>query len=139
MEKNSDERLMKQSQTNRRDLRNFGLTMAIALLIAPGLFCWLFSRAYPWNITLPAALILTAAALLNPGLLRTLHVAWMAFAKALGWVNSRIVLAVFYYLCFSPIAWIVRTRTTPLDLKKNEGESYFIRSLPSKSDMRKTY
>jgi hypothetical protein len=40
--------------------------------------------------------------------LKLLYRYWMIFAKALGWVNSRIILTVFYFVIFSPLSLIMR-------------------------------
>ena len=33
---------------------------------------------------------------------------WMAFAHALGWVNTRILLIVFFFLVITPVAVVLR-------------------------------
>lgn len=33
---------------------------------------------------------------------------WMAFARALGWLNTRILLVLFFYLIITPVAVLAR-------------------------------
>lgn len=52
---------------------------------------------------------------------------WFGLAKILGFVNSRIILTVVYFLILVPMAILSRLlgRIT-VQLKKREGESYFV-------------
>ena len=36
-----------------------------------------------------------------------LYRGWMAFAKALGFVNTRILLGLFFYLCMTPLGFLL--------------------------------
>jgi len=40
--------------------------------------------------------------------LRPIHAAWMRFAHALAWVNTRILLGLFFYLVMTPLGVIMR-------------------------------
>lgn len=40
--------------------------------------------------------------------LKTLYSYWMKFAHALGWVNTRIILSIVYFLIFTPLSIIFR-------------------------------
>ena len=54
------------------------------------------------------ALFLVGAA--APAVLLALRGAWMKGAGAIGWVNSRIILSLFFFLLVTPIALIRRIR-----------------------------
>jgi len=64
-------------------------------------------RLHLWPLALSFVLITLAFA--APELLKPVQKAWMAFGHALGWVNSRIILTVVFYLIFFPIALWRRT------------------------------
>lgn len=54
--------------------------------------------------------------------------AWMFIGEKLGWVNSRIILSVIFFLLLTPLAFFYRmTKKNHLQLKRIEnGGSYFI-------------
>jgi hypothetical protein len=43
-----------------------------------------------------------------PAAARAFHVAWMRLAHALGWINSRILLALIFYLVITPMGLVQR-------------------------------
>jgi saxitoxin biosynthesis operon SxtJ-like protein len=43
-----------------------------------------------------------------PRAIRPVFVGWMTLAYPIGWVVSRMVLGVVFYLLFTPVAWIFR-------------------------------
>jgi small-conductance mechanosensitive channel len=88
-------------------LRSFGLLVGgVFTLIA----LWpLVIRQEPiriWAITLGCLLIL--AGLLTPLWLRPLFKGWMKIGHVLGFINTRIILGIGYFLVFTPIGLIRR-------------------------------
>lgn len=61
-----------------------------------------------WVWAAGAALFFFATALVGYPVLKPVYIAWMAFAFVLGWVNTRILLGLFYYLVLTPIGLILR-------------------------------
>jgi hypothetical protein len=52
---------------------------------------------------------------------------WLALGQGLGWINSRIILTVIWYLFLTPIAFLYKLRgKDPLQLKKGESGSHFV-------------
>ncbi len=104
---------------DRRDLRTFGLTFAA---VVAGLFgCllpWFWSSgedafrlldprtwpAWPWLL----ASIVGAWALLWPATLHWLHRPWMKFAELAGWLNTRIILVILFYVLIVPMGLLMR-------------------------------
>lgn len=68
---------------------------------------------------------------------------WMAFASALGYVNSRVLLSLVYYLFVSPIGAVARLLGhDPLDRRRPRQASYWIaRPKPrqSRQDFEKSF
>ena len=91
-----------------RELRHFGWLMAGFLIVIFGVLGpWAFSRPipnWPWWTALPFILLAT----LVPVALRPIHRAWMALAHILGWINSRVLLSVFFYLVIFPTGLVRR-------------------------------
>ena len=59
-----------------------------------------------WAIV--AAVLLILPALAYPGILAPVHGVWMRVGHALGWINTRIILAISFYLIFLPWGLIMR-------------------------------
>jgi hypothetical protein len=91
----------------RRQLRSFGFLVG-------GVFAVL--GAWPavvhgqpplfWALAIAALLVLPAA--VYPPLLAHPYRAWMAVGRVVGWINTRIILAVFFYLVLTPVGLVLR-------------------------------
>jgi hypothetical protein len=57
-------------------------------------------------IALSAALVL--AGLLAPRALRPLHRAWMRLGAALGWLNTRVILTLVFFLVVTPTGLVMK-------------------------------
>lgn len=78
---------------------------------------------------------LIAAGLIIPAAARAFHIVWMRLAHALGWVNSRILLALLFYLVMTPMGLMQRLAGRDALRRRGAGsESYWIpRSAPKQS------
>lgn len=84
-----------------------------------------------WIFTLPVlgkiAVVIGVVSIFIPSAAKGIEWLWFRFALALGWVNSRILLSIIYFVFLMPIAWLSRMFTRdPLSLKKEERKSLFI-------------
>lgn len=109
---------MKKLNMSKKDLRKFGLTTGIVIALLFGFFFpWVLDKAYPaspWIIS--AVLILWA--LIAPSTLGPIYKVWMKIGHALGWVNSRIILGIMFYLIITPVGVFMRLiGKNPLKLK----------------------
>ena len=102
-----------------------------ALLVAAALLAIAAWNLYRGRVTvvaifggLGAALLLVG--LFVPPLARRFHVAWMRFAVALGYVNSRVLLTLLFYGLFAPYGFVSRLfKRDPLNRRAPKGESYW--------------
>lgn len=63
--------------------------------------------------------------------LKVMYKAWMKFAHALGWVNTRIILSLVYFLIFTPIAVLFKVIGKELlDRRFETVGSYWIKREP---------
>jgi hypothetical protein len=96
------------------------------LVIVTGLlaFAWIFNIPVLGKI----ALAIGAISIFIPPAAKAIEWAWLKLALALGWVNSRILLSIIYFLFLMPIAWVSRLFTKdPLALKKkNDRTTLFV-------------
>lgn len=83
-------------------LRNFAfITGSVVVAIFGLMFPWLFDSrlpAWPWMI----AALLFILAFIRPKLLFPIYTVWMKIGLILGWINSRIILGVIFYLLILP-------------------------------------
>ncbi|UCE24589.1 MAG: hypothetical protein JSU74_00635 [Candidatus Zixiibacteriota bacterium] len=97
---------MKRIESGKKELRSFGIVMAVALAIIGGILLWNESRYYVHIFGIGAAFLVLGLAV--PILLWPIHKVWMSLAIVLGWVMTRLILAVLFYLVFTPIGLVAR-------------------------------
>jgi hypothetical protein len=121
------------SVTNTREARvTDAQARKTALLVAGVLLLIAAWNLYRGRMTVVVILGSVGAALLIVGLLlppvaRGFHTAWMRFASALGYLNSRVLLTLMYYLMFTPYGFVMRLAgRDPLRRRGKWGESYWI-------------
>jgi len=131
----------KNLETTPRKLREFGLLVGAVLCLFGGLFLWRGREAYVYFFYLGIPLV--SLGILWPVSLRGLYQAWMGLALVLGWVVSRVLLTLLFYLTVTPIGILCRIRGKDfLDLKFKEGkDSYWIlrKNISAKEDCEKQY
>jgi hypothetical protein len=89
---------------DRRQLRQFGLVMAGGLIVIFGLLIpWLWGRSFPlWPWI--AGAIFAATGLAFPVVLAPVFHVWMKIGHGLGWINTRIILGLVFFVIFMPVA-----------------------------------
>ncbi len=106
------------------------------LVIVVGFCAISYFVAYKWpeqvklsEWLLKGALIVGIVSLISSTVAKWIEWAWLKLALGLGWINSRIILSVIYFLFLLPIAWVSRLFTKdPLNLKaKNASTLYATR------------
>ena len=128
-------------EVSAKKLRNFGLvTGGIFLAIA----VWIFFRKHveiPAYCLGGAALLLMAAGGFAPLVLGGIYRVWMGLAFAMGWIVSRVVLTILFYLVLMPIGWIARLAGEDfLDIRRpKEKNSCWVRRSDAKSDLEKMF
>ena len=90
-----------------RQLRSFGFTVG-AVLLGIGLWPAMWSGLHPRSWALAAGSLLVFAGLLSPRMLTPVHRGWMALGHVMGWINTRLILALFFYGILTPMALLAR-------------------------------
>lgn len=112
-----------------RDLRNFGWTFAGVALVFGLLLLWRGRPSAPWF--LGASAVFLALGAVAPGLLRPAFGPWMKFAEFLGYVNTRILLGVFFFIGMTPIGLVMRLAgKDPMQRTFRKSGSYWTPSAP---------
>ena len=93
---------------NRKQLREFGLVFATGLVVMFGLLLpWLAGRPWPLWPWVAAAVFVTLA-LAFPPALGPLNALWLKIGHVLGWINTRIILGVVFFVIFLPASLVMR-------------------------------
>ena len=93
---------MVNSEIEIKQLRTFGLLVGgIFGLIS--LLPILFRGEDPRLWAVGLAVLLVIPALVLPKCLKPIYQAWMVFGRALGWINTRVILSMIFYGLFAPI------------------------------------
>jgi hypothetical protein len=90
----------------RRKLRNFGLTVGIAFGVLGALLFWREKAHYVYFAVISAAFL--ALGLLVPMALKPVERVWMTAANAMGWVMTRVILTILFFVVFTPIGLVAR-------------------------------
>lgn len=113
-------------KSSRKELRQFGLTLAAMFCLIGGWLWWKESQWCVYPFIAAAALLLPA--LLFPGLLKPLHRFWMTLGLCMGWVVTGVLMVVLFYAVVTPIGLLMRLRGRD-PLKRNfdrNADSYWI-------------
>jgi hypothetical protein len=108
-----------------REARKTALIVA-GVLLAAAAFAWYRGRETTMAITGGIALLLLLIGFFVPAAAIHFHRLWYRFAFALGWVNSRILLTIIYFLIFVPYGLLSRLfGRDPLAIRGERRESYW--------------
>lgn len=97
-------------------------------MVGFSLIAFLTKTRYPTlsQILSHIALWVGVASILFPFAAKWIEWAWLKLALGLGWVNSRILLTVIYFVFLLPIAWLSRLFTKdPLQLQRKKYSSLY--------------
>ena len=89
-----------------KKLRDFGILFSAVCGLASAWGAWHGSAAWPWWLGL--GVFFLAAGLLYGVILKPLYIAWMTFAFILGWINTRVILGLFFYCAMTPLGLVLR-------------------------------
>ena len=100
-----------------KEERNFGRVVGVVLIAATALQRW---RGRPTVAAVAAAIGLTllVAGTFAPAMLVLPNRWWRRLGHALGWVNTRVLLSLFFFLILTPVGVIMRLLgKDPLDMR----------------------
>ena len=92
---------IKNIKSEKSDLRNFGITVSIILLIISGFLFWKEKESY--QIFSGIGIILSLIAIAIPSVLKPVYWMWMIFGIILGWFMTRVILSLLFYVVFTSI------------------------------------
>lgn len=121
-----------------RALRQFGWTVGPVLAGGAALWAWRHDWAWgPMSTGIAAVgLALIVVASVAPHALRAVHRGWMTLAFAMGFVMTRVILSLAFFLVFVPIGLVLRLVGKDLLSRRldPDAESYWLRRDDGRAD-----
>lgn len=90
-----------------KDLKEFGYGLSVIFVIL-GLLNLVKGHRNMFDLFFGLAAFVATVSLAAPELLRRLYKGFIPVAHALGWINTRIILILVYYLVLTPIGLLMR-------------------------------
>jgi len=107
---------MEELNLDNNNLKKFGITMGVAFLVIT-LIILIRHKHNVVPISIISAIFFILA-FVTPILLKPIYIFWMKLAFVLGWINTRLILFILFYLIFTPIGLAIRLlRVDLLDRK----------------------
>ena len=125
---------------SKNQLRNFGIFIGFSFPIILGYFIPLISGHgfRLWSLWIGITSLIVG--LIKPRLLYFPYNFWMLLGHYLGWINSRLILGIVYFLVLIPIAFIMKIfKYDPLNVKLNNSHSYKENKVEYKTDLTKIF
>ena len=97
---------IKNIKSEKSDLRKFGITIGLILLIIAGFLFWKEKESFQILLTFGVTLCILGIAI--PFILKPIYWVWMIFATILGWIMTRVILSSLFYIILTPIGLILR-------------------------------
>lgn len=96
---------LKNIKSGRKDLRNFGLVIGFFLVILGLIALW----RGRFNIYLfGIGIFFVLLGLIFPNILKPFQKVWMAMALVLGWIMTRVILIVAFYVIFGIVGLLAK-------------------------------
>jgi Saxitoxin biosynthesis operon protein SxtJ len=123
--------------TSDKKVRNFGFLFSIVAIALAAFRYYRGGNSWFWFVG-GSVVFLLAGLFLKP-VLRPVYVVWMKFAFILGWLNTRLLLGVFFYLVVSPVGVVMRlVGRDPLTRKIDRSRSsYWMKREPRPFDAKR--
>ena len=97
---------IKNIKSEKSDLRKFGITVGLILMIVSGFLFWKEKESFQILITSGAILLILGVTI--PVILKYIYWVWMIFATIIGWIMTRVILSLMFYAIITPIGFILR-------------------------------
>lgn len=127
---------IKNIKSGKKELRQFGIALGVGLGLLGGLFFLRQKDYYSYFLVFSAAFLFLGLVL--PALLKPIQKAWMALAILIGWLITRIILILLFYLVVTPIGLLARIfgkRFLDIRFDRNV-DTYWIPKVSTKLDKR---
>ena len=140
METGISTRLIMKENISKKQLQEFGFLIGFGFpiiigWIIPAISGHLFRS---WSLWVGGPTIILG--ILKPSLLFYPYKVWMKLGHALGWINSRIILGLIYFIVLQPIALIMKIfGYDPLMKNKSGTISYRLKKVSKEVDLKRIF
>lgn len=100
-----------QAEVTTSDLRKFGFIMGAMIVLIFGLFFpWVLDKTREtWPIwPFIAMAVFFSLAIVAPKVLAPVNTIWLKIGHVLGWINTRIILGIMFFLLIFPIGLVLK-------------------------------
>ena len=117
---------IKNIKGDKSDWKKFGITMGVILTIIGCYLLWKKNNYYEYSLFLAVVFFMTG--LMLPSLLKPVYKVWMALSVVMGFIMTRVIMVIIFYLIVTPIGLIASlTGKEFLDMKIDKSaKSYWI-------------
>ena len=91
-------------KSGKKELRNFGFTIGIVLLLIAGVLFYKNNNLFISFAYIAGVIIVLG--FLFPQLLKPIYFIWMIFAVVIGWIMTRLILSILFFVIISIIRLI---------------------------------
>lgn len=122
-------------------LRKFGITVGLVFLLLGLAVLWRVGMTNLMLIFSTAGGLLVLSGLIMPTVLKPIYIPWMGFAFAAGWLVSRLILILVFFLVIFPVGLLARLAGKQfLDRDfKQKRETYWVRRDDTPLDYKKMH
>ena len=129
---------IKHIKTGKKDLRSFGVTIGIILLLVAGFLFYKEKESFQIFLYISGTFI--GLGLIIPIILKPIYIVWMVFAVVLGWFMTRFILSLLFYVIITPIGLVMRTFGKDfLDIKKQSVQGSYWNQRDSNLEKNQNY
>ena len=119
------DRMITEIKPTRKNIRNFGITIGLFLMILGGILFW--KEIEDYIIVTFVGIVFIVYGLGLPIILKPIYLFWMIVSSILGWIMTRVVLSILFFTMITAIGLISKLFGKQfLDLKwDNSKKSYW--------------
>ncbi|MFO7448235.1 MAG: SxtJ family membrane protein [Ignavibacteriaceae bacterium] len=124
-----------------KSLKKFGITVGIVFLLISAWFMWANFPFFWKYLFFAVGALLLSGGILIPAHLKTVYKIWMGLAFVLGWLVSRVILTILFFLVLLPVgilAKIFGKKFIDTEIDEKSG-SYWIKRKDSKINYEKMF
>jgi hypothetical protein len=126
-----------QTQEKRR-LRSFGIIMAVVLSLIASVLLWNDRPVCMYLFVISSLFLISGIAF--PRLLKPIEFVWMKLAFILGYIMTRIILTIVFYLAVTPVGLLRQLFSKdPLDMKIDKDAASYWKPVDPKGPKSRPY
>jgi len=117
--------------TNKHELRTFGFVLSVLLGLVATVLLAKHKSAYQYIY--PAGIVICFVSLVIPMWIKPIYIVFSYFGQGMGWVMTRVILFVIYYLVFTPIGLLgklARKKFLDMDFRRSSSASTYWHEVP---------